>query len=199
MPQTPPGRDPWLERWRPAIQAASRGAQILELGCDDGRDTVYLVRAGLRVVATDISEQALNGCASAIPGADFIRHDLRTPLPFPDAAFGVVLASLCLHYFGWAETLAMAEEIRRCLSPGGLLLCRLNSTRDENFGARGHEMIEPNYYAVAQRFGSRKRFFDRAAVDALFARGWEAVSTQEMTIDRYELPKVVWETAQRKK
>lgn len=188
-------RDPWLERWLPRLRAAAGNGAVLELGCDDGRDTATLVDAGFRVIATDISRDALESCRAALPAATFVHHDLRTPMPFRDGEFGAILASLCLHYFPWAETETMVEEIRRCLSPGGLLLCRLNSTRDFNFGARGHEAIEQNYYAVDQRFGERKRFFDSASVDRLFRTGWTILSRQELTIARYELPKVVWEAA----
>jgi SAM-dependent methyltransferase len=192
-------RDPWLERWLPAMRAAARDARVLELGCDAGRDTAYLVRNGFKVVATDLSEEALQSCARAVPEARFVLHDLRAPLPFADGELGVIIASLCLHYFGWAQTVDMVNGIARCLAPGGLLLCRLNSTRDVNFGAQGHEMIEPDFYAVEQRFGNSKRFFDARSVAALFSSGWQVVANQEMTVERYELPKIAWETVLRKK
>jgi len=186
-------RDAWLERWLGAMRAAPCGSKVLELGCDSGRDTAYLARNGFEVVATDVATEALDACTRAVPQARFVKHDLREPMPFRDAEYGVVLASLCLHYFGWTQTEAMVAEIRRCLAPEGLLLCRLNSTRDVNFGAQGHEMIEPDYFAVPQRFGGRKRFFDTRSVDKLFGAGWEKLSKEELTIDRYEMPKVVWE------
>jgi SAM-dependent methyltransferase len=188
-------RDAWLDRWLPGMKAR---ADILELGCDDGRDTAYLVERGFRVVATDVSQDALRACARTMPNARFVCHDLREPFPFRDAVFEIVVASLCLHYFEWERTQRIAAELRRCLADGGPLFCRLNSTRDVNFGAVGHHEIEPNFFAMEQRFGNRKRFFDRAAIGRLFARGWAAVSVEEKTIDRYEKPKVVWEVVLRK-
>jgi len=186
-------QDRWLDRWLPRLRSAVGDGHVLELGCDDGRDTATLVQAGFGVIATDISLEALGSCATLVPAARLLHHDLRTPMPFADGEFAAILASLCLHYFEWTETQAMVDEIHRCLRPGGLLLCRLNSTHDFNFGARGHQMLEDNYYAISQRFGERKRFFDRPALDKLFGTGWEPISVQEMTIARYELPKVVWE------
>jgi hypothetical protein len=41
--------------------------------------------------------------------------------------------------------------------------------------------------------GKPKRFFDRKAIDALFAKGWRMHSVEECLIDRYRHPKVVWE------
>ena len=192
-------QDPWMERWLAQMRGAAREDRVLELGCDAGWDTEWLERKGFKVTATDVSDDALETCRRALPAVRFVKHDLRTRFPFADGEFGVIVASLCLHYFGWAETQEMVAEIRRCLAGGGLLLCRLNSTRDVNFGAQGHEMIEPDYYAVEQRFGGSKRFFDARSVAALFAQGWETVSSQELTIARYPLPKVVWEAVLRNK
>lgn len=80
--------------------------------------------------------------------------------------------------------------MRDVLWPRGVLLCRLNSTGDRHFGASGHPEIAENYFSVD---GEPKRFFDRAAVDRLFASGWRTLDCREQVIDRYDLPKSVWE------
>jgi SAM-dependent methyltransferase len=193
----PAGRDLWLERWLPLMSPSRQAPGVLELGCDDGRDTAYLLSKGFPVVATDVSAEALIDCGERLQ-ARFVLHDLRTPLPFADGEFATVLASLCLHYFGWEQTKEMVKEIRRVLAKGGMLLCRLNSTQDLHFGAVGHEQVEPDFYAVQQRFGDRKRFFDRKSVDALFDKGWKRVALAQTTIDRYQMPKTVWEIVLRK-
>jgi hypothetical protein len=41
--------------------------------------------------------------------------------------------------------------------------------------------------------GIPKRFFDRAAIDRLFASDWRAVSVDEQVVERYQQPKVLWE------
>jgi len=50
---------------------------------------------------------------------------------------GAVVASLSLHYFSWEEALAITQGVRDVLRPGGMLLCRLNSTENQNLGAPG--------------------------------------------------------------
>lgn len=125
-----------------------------------------------------------------MPSADFHCQDIRAPFPVGDGSVSVVLASLSLHYFSWPETTALVERIRQVLRPEGVLLCRLNSTNDHHFGASGHPPIAENYYLVD---GEPKRFFDRAAVDKLFVRGWRTLSVGEKTIERYAQPKSVWE------
>lgn len=187
----------WLDRWKTLMAERSPSPAILELGCGSGLDTRWLVREGLGdITALDMSSTALAECRRAVPSARLVCHDLREPLPFSDAQFDVVLASLCLHYFTWDKTQAIVSEIRRCLSMEGVMLCRLNSTRDVHHGAVGYPEIAPHYFDVE---GSPKRFFDEADVVRLFDAGWERLSLREATIDRYEKPKTVWEVVLRKR
>jgi SAM-dependent methyltransferase len=163
---------------------------VLELGCGGGRDTSTLVEAGHRVVSIELSADAIARARERVPAADFHCQDIRAPFPIGDGSAGVVVASLSLHYFGWPETCLLVERVRRALRPDGVLLCRLNSTNDHHFGASGHPEIEKDFYLVD---GAPKRFFDRAAVDRLFASGWFTLGIEERMIDRYDHPKAVWE------
>jgi hypothetical protein len=71
-----------------------------------------------------------------------------------------------------------------------LFLVRLNSTNDSNFGSIGHDEIEPNLFQV---HGEKKRFFDITAVNKLFSSEWKSHSIEELRINRYSKPKIVWE------
>ena len=185
----PSGSDPWLERWVHILDSA-QPARVLELGCGGGRDSRFLTDRGLDLVAGDCSGEALAACHVQAPGALLVKIDLRKPLPFADASFPVVLASLCLHFFPWSVTVAAMAEIRRCLSPGGFLLARVNSTRDFHPGGAGHEEVEPHLFLG---HGGLKRFFDRADVERLIGPEWTVYGLEEATVDRYASPKVVWE------
>lgn len=180
--------DPWLARWLPMMIERAGVSAVLELGCGDGIDTATLTGAGLHVVAVDWSAEAIERARGAAPNAEFFVRDVRAP--FPVHTTQVVVASLALHYFAWAETLDVIERIRTTLGARGVLVSRFNSTNDHNFGASGYPRIEDNYYRVR---GRTKRFFDRASIDALFAEGWRMLAIEECTIHRYEKPKVVWE------
>ena len=182
--------DPWLERWLPLIAQRAGSAPILELGCGPGDDADTLTRAGHHVVALDVSDDAIDVARARVPGAEFHHGDVREPFMVADASVGVVVASLSLHYFSWPQTEDIVTRIRRVLRSSGVLLCRLNSTNDHNFGASGHKQIEPNYYWVK---GKRKRFFDAADVARLFSRDWIVISSEELTTLKYGKPKVAWE------
>jgi SAM-dependent methyltransferase len=180
--------DPWLQRWLPLVAERAGRQPILELGCGSGQDTEVLAAAGHRVVGVDLSEKRIAGAKTRVPGAEFHCQDLLEPFPLDSA--NVVLASLSLHYFPWDVTLDLARRIRGLLPPGGILLCRLNSTNDHHHGASGHPEIEPHYYSVD---GEAKRFFDKGAVQALFAGGWTILYLEEKEVHRYAQPKWLWE------
>lgn len=188
------GEDAWLER-RLHLLDSHRDAPVLDLGCGAGEDARFLSRLGFAVVAADFSEKALEITGRRAPGAETRRVDLARVLPFPDAHFGVVVASLSLHYFPWPKTVEVLEDVRRCLVPGGHLLARLNSTNDPHYAAARKEEIGPHFYLVD---GSPKRLFDRDDVEALLSEGWRIEEAEERTTSRYGYEKTLWEIVARK-
>lgn len=184
-------RDPWLQPWLPQIIAHAAGKPVLELGCGWGDDTAVLTAAGLAVTGLDLSPDLLAQARRRVPQATFVQQDLCDGWPLDQA--GVILASLSLHYFGWAQTRALIDRAAGVLGPEGLLVCRLNSSRDVCYGALGrwggHRRIEPGLYRV---HGSPKRFVSAADLDALFA-GWRVLHRRHRVSLRFGLPKALWE------
>ncbi len=187
---SPTRSDPWLDRWLPLLSERSRPGPVLEIGCGNGDDTATLVAAGLPVIAFDLSPAAVEVARARVPQAQISCQDVRSPFPPEAAELGAVLASLSLHYFSAGETAALVERIGRCLRPGGVLLCRLNSTEDHHFGASGFPSIEANYFLVE---GEPKRFFDQASIRELFASGWNLLALEHLVCHKYGPPKALWE------
>ncbi|MBD3649225.1 MAG: class I SAM-dependent methyltransferase [Pseudomonadales bacterium] len=140
------------------------------------------------VTAVDISGESLRHCRG-IENCHPVQADLGSPLPFRDRSYGMVLASLSLHYFSWRQSLRIMEEVRRVLRPGGMLLMRLNSIEDLNYGAGQGTLLEENFYRIGDR---TKRFFDERAVTELLA-DFDVRLLRHTSIDRYEQTKKVWE------
>ena len=180
--------DPWLQRWLPLLLAKVGPDSVLEIGCGPGEDTAVLCGAGLRVRAFDLSPEAVAAARLHAPSAEIGCQDVRAP--WPAGPYGAIVASLSLHYFPWDETQGLFDRVRDALRPGGVLLCRLNSTQDHHYGASGHPEIEPNFYRVD---GAPKRFFDEASLDALFQQGWKLLSRKHHVTGKYGQPKAVWE------
>ena len=186
--------DAWLERWRHVLDAG-RGSPVLELGCGDGRDARFLTERGFLVVATDFSEKALEITRRRAPAVKTQNVDLTRGLPFPEESFGVIVASLSLHYFPWQQTTEILADVRRCLCPGGHLLARLNSTKDPYYRAAEKRPVENNFYVVE---GMPKRLFDRRDLEALFQVGWKISAAEEHMTGRYGGRKLAWEVVARK-
>ncbi len=185
-----PKYDLWLDKHTDIIETSNE-IPILDLGCGRGNNSLYLSERGYKVISCDISEAATKIVKEFVPEVEAIVLDMLEGLPFGEASARVILADLSLHYFCWEDTLRIVNEIKRVLAPGGFLLCRLNSTKDVNYGAGQGNLIEAGYYDID---GNRKRFFDSEQIERLF-EGWRMKYINECRMDRYGLPKILWEVA----
>lgn len=192
MGTVPESRDgAWLERHAAHLPAAGLA---LDLGCGPGLESSWLLARGLTVVALDRSVPALVAARRTAQGAMFVRADLAEQLPFRPNSFGLVVASLSLHYLPWNETLAAFAEVRRVLGPGAPFVFRVNATDDYHHGAGKGIEEEPNFYqASVPGHATHKRFFDEAAVRAALDIRFRLESLEHRTIHRYENPKRIWE------
>ncbi|MBW2256917.1 MAG: class I SAM-dependent methyltransferase [Deltaproteobacteria bacterium] len=142
-----------LVRRLDAVGRDLNGVRALDLGCGTGRNSYLLHDAGAEVTAVDFSKGMLDVGISK-PGAAeirFVTHDLNEPLPFEDAAFGVVVCTLVIEHIEHLSPLF--REMRRVCAPGGwLYVSDLHPTmrlrgaqaqfsdrvRDEEVRPRGH-------------------------------------------------------------
>jgi SAM-dependent methyltransferase len=117
--------DPEMEGFY-VSQALQRGGRVLELACGTGRFTIPLARAGLQVVAGDLSDTMLNTARAAANAAgvevDFRQLDMR------DFDLGtrfdtiMVAANSVLHLHRIEEFRAFFGSVERHLAPDGRLV-----------------------------------------------------------------------------
>ncbi|MFJ3902847.1 class I SAM-dependent methyltransferase [Streptomyces sp. NPDC090025] len=173
---------------RPAMLALAgevTGRRILDAGCGAGALTAALLGRGAAVTGIDSSAGMLALAGERLgAGASLQVGDLREPLPFEDASFDDVLASLVLHYLeDWGPTLA---EFRRVLRPGGWLIVSV----DHPFVAYAIQDPRPDYFATTSYefdwwLGGRStpmRFWRKplhAMIDAFNAAGFRIVTLSE--------------------
>lgn len=101
------------------------GRRVLDAGCGSGPLSAALLAGGAAVTGIDVSA-AMVELARQRLGEDADLHvaDLSRRLPFADAEFDDVVASLVLHYLeDWSDPLA---ELRRVLKPRGRLMVSVN-------------------------------------------------------------------------
>lgn len=134
-------RRPFLDRLVRGHFPADRNAAILDLGCGHGAILWAARRAGYtNLTGVDASpEQVAEARKLGILGVrqgDLVQELAATA----SASQDVVILFDLLHYFAPAEQVAMADEVRRVLKPGGRWILHL-----------------PNGEAL---FGSRMRYWD---------------------------------------
>jgi cyclopropane fatty-acyl-phospholipid synthase-like methyltransferase len=184
-----PEQDRWLERWHARLMPLS-GKSLLEIGCGAGHDSSYLCHLGFAVTGIDLDQKQILAARQRCPLVQFEACDLRDYLRGGAWQADVIVASLSLHYFDWAETLELFQIIRAKLPQHGLFLLRLNSTQDHHYGAHGHPPIEDHYHSVD---GQAKRFFDRQDIERLMGAAWQLHHVEERVVHRYSSPKTLWE------
>jgi SAM-dependent methyltransferase len=113
---------------RPAMLALAgevAGRRILDAGCGSGPLFAALRDRGAVVTGIDRSAGMLEQARRRLgDDADLRVAELGRPLPYADAAFDDVIASLVLHYLeDWGPALA---ELRRVLRPGGRLIASVD-------------------------------------------------------------------------
>lgn len=120
------------------------GRRILDAGCGSGPLTAALRDRGADVTGFEASAVMVDLARERLgEDADLHVADLGAPLPFADAAFDDVVASLVLHYLeDWSGPLS---ELRRVLKPGGRLMVSVNHP-----AAYAIVYPEADYFAVTR-------------------------------------------------
>lgn len=143
------------------------GMRILDAGCGEGRNLVYLLREGYEVFAADRDLRAVEtvralarALAPRLPATNF-RVEPVEQMSFDDGSADVVISNAVLHFArNDAHFDAMLRGLWRALKPGGLLFTRLGST----IGMEGRvELVEGRRYKSPD--GSERYLVDAALLE----------------------------------
>lgn len=186
-----PVYDLWLDDYKDILEH-NKYNEILDLGCGIGADTLYLIERGYNVLSCDFSTEALKSIQDNIPNSKTLYLDMMKKFPIEDNTYSLIIADLSLHYFDNETTIHIMREIKRILKSNGILLSRVASVNDFNFGAGLGEELEKNYYFEGDY---TKRFFDYEDVNKYFGI-IGSVETKETQMIRneeeYSKPKILY-------
>jgi tellurite methyltransferase len=108
--------------------------RVLDAGCGDGRNLIWLLRQGFDCYGVDSDADAVRrmrevaaGVAPHVPADHFIVADVDR-LPHADGSMDAVICSAVLHFADNEHHFdLMVEEMWRVLAPNGLFFARLAS------------------------------------------------------------------------
>jgi cyclopropane fatty-acyl-phospholipid synthase-like methyltransferase len=111
----------------------TQGQCILDLGCGNGRDSVFFARHGLYVTGVDQCAQELariqtNECEHRL---SLVACDMSE---FPQGKYHAIYSRFSLHAVSEATENILLAEISRSLAENGLLALEVRSTKDDLFG-----------------------------------------------------------------
>jgi len=159
------------------IPHVPRGGWILDLGCGEGRNTIYMSRIGFQGVGLDLSPKAIKVLANNLfeeeaRGVCMV-GDARA-LPFAVGAFDGILAHhLFDHLDAKGFSLAIGEAFR-VLKPGGILLLTMG-----NFAAlrADKKVVFRDDGSIVFTEGANKgmlvRHFEDVGLENLPGQGWQ--------------------------
>ncbi|MEW5921330.1 MAG: class I SAM-dependent methyltransferase [Bacillota bacterium] len=169
----------------PAVKAAEIFRKedittILELGCGQGRDTLFFARKGFQVHALDYCEAGLRAIGEKAQKSGLsssvitVEHDVRKPFPFDndffDGSFSHMLFCMALTT---EELTFIFQELQRVLKPGGIIVYTVRHTGDKHYKSgihRGEDMYETGGFIV--------HFFSKDKVKVL-AKGFDIIDISD--------------------
>ena len=159
------------------ILGLSTPAKVLDAGCGNGRNTVYLAKRGCQVTAVDFADFPLAETRRRVAEAGLahsvsvVQHSLVDSVPFPDESFDFILDSYVFCHFLQNDIgQRFWREMARTTKLGGHLLSVVFSRDDE-------------YYARLQKYddalvcdpanGIWKRLYSERDIKDFFSRQFE--------------------------
>ncbi len=152
-----------------------RGGAVLELGCGNGRDSLFFMDMGLNVTAIDASDKAIRQlrekrCTGRWICDDFVRCEALYQITFES-----IYSRFTLHAISERQEDELLKNIKGSLKPRGRVYIEARTINDELYG-KG-ERVGVNAFVYNNHF---RRFIDTAILKEKMERlGFTIVSASE--------------------
>ena len=152
---------------------------LLELGCGQGRDTIFFASKGLDVYAIDSSKIAIENINQKIRGKNIslnLKHfEARQTLPFSNSYFDTIYSHMFYNMSFTDEELGfLFTESSRVLKNSGLLYFSVRS--DNDFLYNKGKKIDSNIYEIN---GFQIRFFTKEQIKSFLSNYFEIKKIME--------------------
>lgn len=133
--------------------------QGLDLGCGQGKDSIFLAKHGLGIVAIDSSEIAIkqlkkNIRANKLGGIKVIEEDINK-YPIPENKFDFIISINALHFLSRKDIFILLRKIKKGLKKDGIVILSSFTNKDSAYRRKG---VKIKYFFKA---GEISRFFKK--------------------------------------
>lgn len=109
--------------------------RILDLGCGNGKHSIYLNSSGFDVYSSDIDCSKIVKNAKKLNLSNLsIREHSFTAIPYGDDFFDAVICTSTLHHAALSDIKQGINEVYRILKPNGYFIFDFLSTLDASYG-----------------------------------------------------------------
>jgi len=115
--------------------------RILELGCGQGRDTLFFASKGIEITALDYSKVAIDGLIKLAQEKNLLSnihasvYDVKGVIPFRNEEFDALYSHMFFSMrFTWDDLKFMFQEIKRVLKSGGFNFFSVRDHNDKSYG-----------------------------------------------------------------
>lgn len=177
-------------------------AKVLDLGCGNGRNSMYFASLGASVTGYDISATAIAHArqlarTQAVKGT-FAVHNIGEHYPMEDHTIDIILDVTASNGLTPDERESYVKEISRVIKQGGYLFVRtlcLDSDTNAKQLLKMHPGPYPQTYTMPQT-QITERVFSKQEMETLYANEFELLSLKKtsgyMNVDGKTYKRYVW-------
>lgn len=144
-----------------------KGKKLLELGCGNGRDSLFFLNSGLKVTGIDASDVTIENLNDLISkeesrNAWFVCDDFVSSTFIKTMQFDYIYSRFTLHAINEEQETEILNNVYRALKNNGMLFIEVRSINDSLYGkgiqVGKNSYIYNNHY---RRFIDRKELIDK--------------------------------------
>ena len=152
---------------------------ILELGCGQGRDSVFFAKLGFNIIAVDISENAIKFVKKIKNEQNFKNlqlfiHDMQEPFNFQNMNFDLVYSNLSLQFFNITQLEKIFSNIYDILTENSFFLFSTKKSGDKYFNL-GNKISDNAF----EHNGIIRFFFSKSELESLLEKNFTIISFEE--------------------
>lgn len=134
------------------VQYMEKGKHVLDLGCGNGRDSLYFLEQGMKVTGIDASPIAINSLKKLYPEkrSSFLCDDFVSSKVLYQIKYDYCYIRWALHAISLQKELELLHNIYATLDVGGKLFIEARSIHDTIYGIGKsigeHEFLNDGHY-----------------------------------------------------